>query len=48
MLKFVLQYFSANLQSAMEYRGAFLSQISFMFLNNLMLLFFWCFPRWIP
>lgn len=41
MLKFVLQYFSANLQSAMEYRGAFLSQISFMFLNNLMLLFFW-------
>lgn len=39
--KFVFQYFSANLQSAMEYRGAFLSQIVFMFLNNLMLLFFW-------
>ena len=39
--KFVLQYFSANLQSAMEYRGAFLSQIIFMFVNNIMLLFFW-------
>jgi ABC-2 type transport system permease protein len=25
----------------MEYRGAFISQIIFMFLNNLMLLFFW-------
>ena len=40
-IKFVFQYFSANLQSAMEYRGAFLSQIVFMFINNLMLLFFW-------
>jgi len=40
-LKFVLQYVSLNLQSAMEYRGAFLSQIIFMFLNNTMLLFFW-------
>lgn len=39
--KFVLQYFSTNLQSAMEYRGAFLSQIMFMFVNNIMLLFFW-------
>ena len=40
-VKFVFQYFSANLQSAMEYRGAFLSQVIFMFINNLMLLFFW-------
>ena len=40
-VKFVLQYFSANLQSAMEYRGAFISQIVFMFLNDLLLLFFW-------
>ena len=38
-VRFLLQYFSANLQSAMEYRGAFISQIIFMFLNNLMLLF---------
>ncbi|HPT82553.1 MAG TPA: ABC-2 family transporter protein [Limnochordia bacterium] len=41
VLKFFFQYFSANLQSAMEYRGAFFSQVVFMFLNNLMLLFFW-------
>ena len=41
VVRFVFQYFSANLQSAMEYRGAFLSQVVFMFLNNLMLLFFW-------
>lgn len=40
-VRFVFQYFSANLQSAMEYRGAFLSQVVFMFINNLMLLFFW-------
>jgi ABC-2 type transport system permease protein len=40
-IRFVLQYLSANLQSAMEYRGAFLSQIVFMFINNCMLLFFW-------
>lgn len=39
--KFVVQYISANLQSAMEYRGSFLSQVVFMFLNNVMLLFFW-------
>lgn len=40
-IKFIAQYFSTNLQSAMEYRGAFLSQVFFMFLNNLMMLFFW-------
>ncbi|HAN94882.1 MAG: ABC-2 family transporter protein [Limnochordia bacterium] len=41
LIRFALHYFSANLQSAMEYRGAFLSQVVFMFINNLMLLFFW-------
>jgi len=40
-IRFVCLCFSANLQSAMEYRGAFLSQVVFMFINNLMLLFFW-------
>lgn len=41
LLGFMKQYFGANLQSAMEYRGAFISQVVFMFINNVMLLFFW-------
>jgi hypothetical protein len=38
----VLQgYVIANLQSAMEYRASFISQVVFMFLNDVLLLFFW-------
>jgi ABC-2 type transport system permease protein len=34
-------YLTVNLQSAMEYRGSFISQVVFMFLNDVLLLFFW-------
>lgn len=34
-------YLAANLQSAMEYRSSFISQVFFMFCNDVLLLFFW-------
>lgn len=40
-LRFVWTYLQTNMQSAMEYRTSFLSQVFFMLVNNLMLLFFW-------
>ncbi len=40
-LPFLLALWKANLLSAMEYRGAFLSQIFFMMLNNGVYFLFW-------
>lgn len=37
----LLGYVATNLQSAMEYRASFISQVVFMFLNDVLLLFFW-------
>lgn len=40
-LKFILEYFKINLQSAMEYRANFLSQAGFMFVNDIIWIIFW-------
>jgi len=40
-LRFVSEHFRVNLLSAMEYRIPFLTQVVFMALNNVFLLFFW-------
>jgi ABC-2 type transport system permease protein len=40
-LRFVQAYFVANLQSAMEYRLAFASQVVIMLLNDCLWLFYW-------
>jgi len=40
-LKFTWRYFKFNIQTAMEYRASFISQIVFMILNDVFLLFFW-------
>lgn len=39
--KFIWEYFKVNLQSAMEYRTSFLTQTSFMFLNDCIWILFW-------
>jgi len=39
--KFVWEYFKVNLQSAMEYRVNFLTQMIFMFLNDVIWVIFW-------
>lgn len=38
---FVWEHFKFNLASAMEYRAGFVSQVAFMVLNDVFLLFFW-------
>ncbi len=38
---FVWEHFKFNVESAMEYRWSFVSQVSFMVLNDFLLLFFW-------
>jgi ABC-2 type transport system permease protein len=38
---FVWEHFKFNVASAMEYRWSFISQVSFMVLNDFLLLFFW-------
>ena len=40
-LKLSWHYLKFNLQSAMEYRASFISQVTFMILNDALLLFFW-------
>jgi ABC-2 type transport system permease protein len=40
-LKFLLAVWKANLQSGMEYRGAFLTQVAMMMLNNAFYFVFW-------
>jgi ABC-2 type transport system permease protein len=40
-LSFVWEHFKFNLASAMEYRAGFISQVVFMVLNDMFLLFFW-------
>jgi ABC-2 type transport system permease protein len=40
-LKFLLAVWKANLQSGMEYRGAFLTQVVMMMLNNAFYFVFW-------
>ena len=39
--KFMWEYFKINLQSAMEYRTSFITQASFMLLNNIVWVIFW-------
>ena len=41
LLKFIWEYFKVNLQSAMEYRVSFVTQVVFMFLNDIIWLLFW-------
>ena len=40
-LQLLAALWKANLQSAMEYRAAFLTQVVFMMLNNLAYFMFW-------
>lgn len=40
-LRWLLAQWEVNLSSAMAYRVSFLSQLSFMLVNNVLLLFFW-------
>lgn len=40
-VRFVLEQLRVNILSTMEYRVSFLTQVVFMFLNDVMLLFFW-------
>ena len=40
-LKLIWEYFKINLQSAMEYRISFLTQSSFMLLNDVIWVIFW-------
>jgi len=39
--KFMLEYFKINLQSIMEYRISFITQASFMFVNDIFWVIFW-------
>lgn len=41
LLKFVWEYFKINMQSAMEYRTSFITQATFMFLNDVIWVIFW-------
>ncbi|MDP3058703.1 MAG: ABC-2 family transporter protein, partial [bacterium] len=41
VVRFVKEQLRVNILSAMEYRVSFLSQVLFMFLNDVLLLFFW-------
>jgi ABC-2 type transport system permease protein len=41
LLKFIWEYFKINLQSAMEYRTSFITQATFMFLNDVIWVIFW-------
>ena len=40
-IKLIWEYFKINLQSAMEYRTSFLTQASFMFINDIIWVIFW-------
>jgi len=40
-IKFIFEYFKINLQSIMEYRISFLTQASFMFVNDIFWVIFW-------
>lgn len=40
-MKLVWEYFKVNMQSAMEYRTSFLTQASFMFINDIIWVIFW-------
>lgn len=41
LFKFVWEYFKINMQSAMEYRTSFITQATFMFLNDVIWVLFW-------
>jgi len=41
LFKFVWEYFKINMQSAMEYRTSFITQATFMFLNDIIWVLFW-------
>jgi ABC-2 type transport system permease protein len=40
-MKLVWEYFKVNMQSAMEYKTSFLTQASFMFINDVIWVIFW-------